>query len=123
MGEFLAAQSATIGSSDPRRDLLALGTAYVGYATTHPSRFLTLFDPAINRPGDPPTPMFGALVREHAALLSDAVAAAAEAGVVSGQRDVVGAALWSQVHGLATLMLLGYLPDTDVEAVLAALLR
>lgn len=123
MRDFVGAQSAAVGSCEPRRDLLALGAAYVRYATAHPSRFLTIFDPAINRPGDPLTPAFGALVREHSALLRDTVAAAAAVGVVSGQPDVVSAALWSEVHGLATLMLLGYLPDADVEAVLAALLR
>lgn len=123
MRDFVGAQAAAVGSSDPRSDLLALGAAYVGYATAHPSRFLTIFDPVINRPGDPPTPAFGALVLEHSTLLHDAVAAASAAGVVSDRSGPVAAALWSEVHGLATLMLLGYLPDTDVEAVLAALLR
>lgn len=123
MRDFLAAQTAAVGSANARTDLLALGSAYVRYATAHPSRFLTIFDPAINLPGSPPTPAFGDMAGEHAALLRDTVAAAAAAGVVSDRTDAVGVALWSAVHGLATLMLLGYLPDTDVEAVLAALLR
>ncbi len=123
MREFVAAQAAALGSSDPGQDLLALGSAYVGYAIAHPSRFLILFDPAINRPGHPPTPAFAELVREHATLLRDTVAAAAAAGVVSGRSETVGVALWSQVHGLATLVLLGYLPATDVKDVLTSVLH
>ena len=120
MAEFVAAQEAAGRSGDAREDLLALGGAYVGYAIAHPSRFLTIFDPAINRPGDPPTPAFADLVRRHSALLRRTVAAAAAAGVVRGAEEAVGAALWSQVHGLATLVLLGYLPADGVATVLAA---
>lgn len=35
---------------------------------------------------------------------------------------MTAAALWSQVHGLATLVMLGYLPFADTKSVLAALL-
>ncbi|MCI2237677.1 TetR/AcrR family transcriptional regulator [Paenibacillus sp. TRM 82003] len=126
MGEFVAEQSAAVGSGDARQDLLALGAAYVRYARTRPSRFLTIFDPAVARPGNPPTPEFAELVRVHSALLHDTVTAAVRAGVVGGagaRAGAVAAALWSQAHGLATLALLGYLPGADAEAVLAALLH
>lgn len=122
MGDFVAAQADARGGSGPRSDLLALGVAYVEYAATCPSRFLTIFDPEINRPGDPPTPAFGELVSVHTALLHDTVAAAASAGAVRDGGEAVAAALWAQAHGLATLTMLGYLSTTDVPVVLAALL-
>ena len=123
MNQFVAAQESAVGSGDARADLLAVGTAYVRWALDHPSRFRLVFDPAVNRPGDPPTPAFAELVGRHTALLRDAVAAAAEAGVVDDRDGAVGAALWSQVHGLAGLVLLGHIAAGDVETVLGALLR
>jgi AcrR family transcriptional regulator len=123
MGQFVAAQEAAVGSGDARADLLGVGSAYVRWAVEHPSRFRLLFDPAVNRPGDSPTPAFAELVGSHTALLRHAVAAAAQAGLVDDRDGAVGAALWSQVHGLAGLVLLGHIPADDVEAVLGALLR
>jgi len=123
MGQFVASQETAVGSGDARADLLGVGSAYVRWAVDHPSRFRLLFDPAVNRPGDPPTPAFAELVRRHTALLGATVAAAAATGVVNDRDGAVGAALWSQVHGLAGLVLLGHIPAADVETVLGALLR
>lgn len=123
MADFVAAQAASTTGTDPRQALLALGGAYVHYASTHPSRFLTIFDASLNRPGAPPSEAFAALTAEHTELLARAVAAAARAEVLSADDDATTAALWAQVHGLATLVLLGHLDEDATPAVLGALLR
>ena len=70
----------------------------------------------------PDADVFAELVFEHAARLHGAAAAAA-AGVLGNGGEAVAAGLWSQVHGPAILVLLGYPPGTGIQAVLAALLR
>lgn len=123
MADFVAAQAATATGTDPRRDLLALGVAYVRYASAHPSRFLTIFDASLNRPGQPPSETFATLVAQHTGLLSAAVSAAARIDVLYDDSEATAAALWAQVHGLATLVLLGHLDEGQTDAVLGALLR
>lgn len=123
MAAFVDEQQRVSGRRDARDNLLAIGVAYVRYAHAHPSRFLTLFDPALNRPDAPATPALAESVRQHTMLLHDAVGRAADAGVLPpADVAITAAALWSQVHGLATLVMLGYLPFADTEPVLAALL-
>jgi len=124
MGAFVAEQQAAAGEAEPREELLSVGVAYVRYAHDHPARFTTIFDPALNRPRAPVTPAFGESVRQHTALLHDAVGRAVAAGVLPGD-DVAttAAALWSQAHGLATLVMLGHQRIDDARRVLAALLR
>lgn len=123
MAAFVAQQHAAVDEGDARDNLLAIGAAYVRYGYTHPSRFLTIFDPAINRPGAPPTPAFAESVHQHRTLLEDAVRRATAAGLLAHiDLALTAAALWSQVHGLATLVMLGYLPVADTKLVLAALL-
>jgi AcrR family transcriptional regulator len=123
MAAFVDAQVESGRSPDARESLVAIGEAYVRYAHDHPSRFVTIFDPAMNRTGSPATPAFGESVRRHTELLREAVARAVDAGVVPGaDADATAAALWSQVHGLATLVMLGHLPIARTRAVLGALL-
>lgn len=123
MSAFVAEQERASGTLEARASLLAIGHAYVRYAHTHPSRFQTIFDPSINRPDAPVTPAFGESVHRHTTLLREAVRRAAHAGVfASGEPAAVEAALWSQVHGLATLVMLGFIPFGQTGLVLSALL-
>jgi AcrR family transcriptional regulator len=123
MAAFVAEQQAAGDQGDARDNLLAIGAAYVRYGHAHPARFLTIFDPTLNRPDAPATPAFAESVHQHRALLHDAVRRAAAARVLPHADLVItAAALWSQVHGLATLVMLGYLPFADTKPVLAALL-
>lgn len=121
MDDFVGAQRASSDPADAGANLLALGSAYVRYAHAYPSRFAVIFDPSINRPGAPPTAGFAQAVQEHTELLHRAVERAAEAGVVADAGPGTAAALWSLVHGLATLVTLGYLSFTDTEPILSAL--
>lgn len=123
MNDFVSVQRASSIPADAGANLMALGVAYVRYAHAHPSRFAVIFDPSINRPGAPPTAGFAHAVQEHTQLLHSAVEQAARAGVVSDAAPATAAALWSLVHGLATLVTLGYLSFTDTEPILSALVN
>lgn len=123
MATFVAEQQNASGRHEARDNLLAIGTAYVRYGHAHPSRFLTIFDPTLNRPDAPATPAFAESIHQHTTLLHDAVRRATDAGVLPpADAAITAAALWSQVHGLATLVMLGHLPFADTKPVLAALL-
>lgn len=121
MEDFVGSQRASTDPRDAGANLLALGIAYVRYAHAHPSRFAVIFDPSINRPGSPPTAGFARAVQEHTALLHDAVERAAGAGVVADDGPATAASLWSLVHGLATLVTVGYLSFADTGPILSAL--
>jgi len=121
MDDFVGAQREASDPADAAANLVALGAAYVRYADAHPSRFAVIFDPSINRPGAQPTAGFAEAVQEHTQLLHRAVERAAGAGVVAHGGPATAAALWSLVHGLATLVTLGYLSYPDTEPILSAL--
>jgi AcrR family transcriptional regulator len=124
MAEFVAEQEGAVGERDGRDALVAIGVAYVHYAHEHPSRFVTIFDPAMNRARAPVTPVFAQSVARHTELLRHTVGRAVQTGALPATDTALTAeALWAQVHGLATLVMLGHLPVARTTAVLGALLR
>lgn len=99
----------------PADGFLAVGRAYVRFATRRPTLFRLMFDPVLDDASE-------ALVnskQEAFAVLLGAVAAAQEAGAVR-RLDLVDVAItaWSTVHGLAQLMI-----DRVVEPQLQAIRR
>jgi AcrR family transcriptional regulator len=124
MAEFLDAQRQAVASAAPGDRLLRLGEAYVRYGAAHPHAFALIFDTEVSPPTDPPAAL-APLITSHAALLHEAIADALHAGQLPADADpaALGAALWSQAHGLAHLVITGRIPPWQVTAALAAFLR
>jgi AcrR family transcriptional regulator len=103
------------GSEEPVTSLRRFCHDYVDYATSFPTLYKTMFlyPPLDVRPGGNgfglPLP-----IGEFAAPY-DAVAAAMEAGVLRPANPLlVTLTVWSAVHGLAELLMIG-MPGTDAE--------
>lgn len=100
----------TRAGEDPEKALVAVGVAYVAFATRRPRVFEAMFAQASRVP-------FESVVgratsgRDPASILSESWAALAR------ERDVPpdggGFALWSAVHGAAGLIVLGLGPDGE----------
>jgi AcrR family transcriptional regulator len=89
--------------------LIALGVEYVRFAFDQPSRFRFMY-------GTPPVTSAGGespIVARQAEVLSvfsKVVAEAQGAGLMAGDKpDRIGAQLWAEAHGLATLIIAGAL--------------
>ena len=116
MADFVDTQQGAVTGANARADLLAVGQAYVDWAAAHPSRFATIFDPALNS-GTGEAGLAAEAAR-HEALLQQLTAAAIEAGVLTGRPETAGNYLWALVHGLSTLVILRHISCTDVPATL-----
>ena len=95
-------------TKDPRKRLRAVGTAYIDFALTQPGLFRTAFfsHPATSSSAAPPS-----VVVEPFDILSRVLDEALAAGLVDPhRRPGAEIAVWSAVHGLATLFLDGPLP-------------
>lgn len=104
-------------TADPAGDLLALGRAYRASALADPHFYRVMFD----RLPDPEVPVAG---RPTFRVLRDAVARVVAAGAPEDLREASGPdddarvdgaalALWSLVHGLVSLELVGLLPGAE----------
>lgn len=93
---------------NPASGLQEAGIGYVLFALAHPAHFRVMFSAELAERGD------YAELREAAqgsqAVLLGAIERCQAAGVIgAGDTEVLGLAAWAQVHGLATLLLDGYL--------------
>ncbi|AYG60922.1 TetR-like C-terminal domain-containing protein [Rhizobium jaguaris] len=128
-GAALADAMAAAGD-DPRRRIKAMGRGYVGFAITHPGLFALMFRSEVldyDRPA-----LRDATLAARQALAAAVRARAPDMSASPLQMAAQAAALWSLVHGFATLRLegrlngmIGSLPgsetaDTLLDAVLAA---
>ena len=113
-GELAAEMSRRIARTrDPRRQLQAVGTAYIDFALNQPGLFRTAFGVhAVTAESEPHTD--GANPYE---ILGHVLDQAQSAGLLAPERRP-GAeiAAWSTVHGLACLLIDGPLP-TDPAAI------
>lgn len=93
-------------TSDPVRDLVALGAAYVSNAVAHPTLYRTMFDAGFDL--DDPEAADASLL-----LLVHAAARARRQGRFAPGADpaAVATQLWAVGHGLTMLVLTGVLPD------------
>jgi AcrR family transcriptional regulator len=110
--------AATVHPDDPLRQLADIGWAYVQFALRQPQYFQVMF----GRAATPQTryPRLLAAGQSAFGILQRVIEGGQQAGrVARGDPHELAIAAWSQVHGLATLLLEGQLPledDTDREA-------
>ena len=112
---FTLAVNAAAGDTDTSGRLNAMGRAYVRFALANPNLFRLMFSPELKRSGRPNLRMAAdaafAMLREATAAQADGRIAALKA--------------WSQVHGLAVLLLDGQIAlrdGEDADAVIAAVI-
>lgn len=107
-GAALAAEM-DAGPSDPKARMIAMGRAYVGFARAYPGLFALMFR---SERLDPLRPALCDATAASGAALRAAVAARAPSGSMPPEKVATqAAAMWSLVHGFATLLLDGRLDD------------
>lgn len=123
MADLLAAQERAVAAAPgPVERVRALGTAYVAYAAAHPQAFALVFDPEYCAAGEPSAEMAPLIARNEELLAGEVAALVREPRFAGSDPAALAAALWSTVHGMATLVVLGHLPHEVAEPALAALL-
>jgi AcrR family transcriptional regulator len=102
-----ALRAAQAAAATPAEALPAMIETYVHFAHDNPAHFQLMFRPELTQSHKSPK---GEEAGEEAfAVLTDTVAACVDAGVLRADKDVLAMALWSLVHGLASLWLDGHL--------------
>lgn len=124
MADLLDAQERAVDAADGTvAKVRALGLAYVRYAAEHPRGFALVFDPDYCRADDPSTEM-APLIARNEELLGGLVAELVREPGYEGRDPVaLAAALWSTVHGMAQLIVLGHLPAEAAEPAIHALVQ
>lgn len=106
---FGAAQESATPVGDIADELAALGARYVAWALEHPQLFELMF--GRRAAGIEPDDALLEVAARSIAPLSTGVRHAVEAGVFRPEDpETIVASLWSQVHGMALLMLGGHWP-------------
>lgn len=124
MAALLAAQEEAVAAATGAvAKVQALGLAYVRHAAAHPQAFSLVFDPDYCAAGAPSAEMAPLIARNEdllAGLVADLVQ---QPGYEGRDPMALAAALWSTVHGMATLITLGHLPAEAAEPALTALVQ
>jgi AcrR family transcriptional regulator len=109
-----ALEEAFAKGSEPFARARAVGRAYLDFALAHPNTYRLMFDlsqEAIKR-----YPALAMAGERAAHTVTRHVKDLIKAGVVKGDADSIGHALWAAAHGVIVLHLAGRLPrSTDVE--------
>src|SRR5690606_7462163 len=100
------------GSHDAIDRLVAVGEGYVRFARREPARYEVMFGPRLNE--DDQFPSLEAAIRDAVRVLGGELKRAAPEAPSIARRDG-GVALWSAVHGLSSLVLVGRVPLRDVH--------
>lgn len=109
LGDLLRVmQDAVAAAEGARAGVQAAGEAYVRFAIDHPGAFGAIFDPEICDPRDP-TPEMRPLIDANDVFLRE-ITRRLVPDVTESRLDVLVAALWAQVHGLAILVAAGHMP-------------
>jgi AcrR family transcriptional regulator len=114
MAALLDAQRAALRpDAAPIDNGIAMGLAYVHWATRHPGGFALIYDPEVCEPGNA-TPAMAELIAANEELLAEAVAAMAP-DAPPQQVEAMAVAGWGAVQGLSQLASAGHMPLEAVE--------
>jgi len=101
-------------AEDPLQQLVESAWAYLDFAIQKSAHFKITFSSAVEKEQD--YPELVALTHQSFELVQQIVESCQAAGILSaGPSDVVAVGLWSQVHGLAALMLNGQISGMVLE--------
>ena len=92
-------------------------------AATHPQAFALVFDPDYCAAGDPSAEIAPLIARNEQLLGGLVTELVAEPGYEGRDPVALSAALWSTVHGMAQLIMLGHLPAEAAEPAIHALVQ
>ncbi|MFF3209228.1 TetR/AcrR family transcriptional regulator [Streptomyces sp. NPDC002886] len=108
-GSRVPAAMAGPGADDPRGQVRALGSAYVGYALEHPGMFELMFrhDLLDGAGRDGPS---GARLRDSTLPMFELLVSLVARCGAGDQPRITAAALWANLHGVAQLWSRGSLP-------------
>ncbi len=96
-------RDSTRDKADPIEGFQALGLAYIGFASSHPSHFRVMFAPEVA--DKVAYPALAEAAAEAFGLLVDVIAQCQKAGKVKGgDPKELALAAWSVVHGLSALV-------------------
>lgn len=101
-------------ADDPLAQLVETAWAYLNFAIADPAHFKITFSSTVEKEQDYPDLV--ALTHQSFGVVQQIVERCQAAGILSpGSPDVVAIGVWSQVHGLASLMLEGQISHTTLE--------
>jgi AcrR family transcriptional regulator len=108
-----ALEKAFASGSDAFARGRAVGNAYLDFALKNPDAYRLMFD--MSQPGDARYPALVEAAARANKTVTRHVLALANAGVVQGDPEIVGRALWAAAHGVVVLYLAGRLPSENVR--------
>jgi len=91
----------------------AVGQAYLDFALKNPDAYRLMFD--MSQPDDARYPALVEAATRANKTVTRHVLSLADAGVVQGDPETVGRALWAAAHGVVVLYLAGRLPTENVR--------
>lgn len=108
-----ALEEAFASGSDAFARARAVGRAYLDFALKNPDAYRLMFD--MSQPDDARYPDLITAGARANKTVTRHVIALADAGVVQGDPEIVGRALWASAHGVVVLYLAGRLPTENVR--------
>jgi AcrR family transcriptional regulator len=106
-----ALEKAFASGSDAFARARAVGTAYLDFALKNPDAYRLMFD--MSQPDDARYPALVEAAARANKTVTRHVIALSQAGVVQGDPETVGRALWATAHGVIVLYLAGRLPTEE----------
>ena len=106
-----ALEKAFASGNDAFARARAVGQAYLEFALKNPDAYRLMFD--MSQPDDARYPALVAAAARANKTVTRHVLALADAGVVHGDPETVGRALWATAHGVIVLYLAGRLPTEE----------
>ncbi len=103
-----ALEKAFASGSDAFARTRAVGQAYLDFALKYPDAYRLMFD--MSQPDDARYPVLIEAAARANKTVTRHVIALSDAGVVQGDPETVGRALWAAAHGVVVLYLAGRLP-------------
>jgi AcrR family transcriptional regulator len=101
-------------TGDPLRELVEIAWAYLRFAIEDPAHFKITFSGAVEKEQD--YPALVTMTRKNFAALRQVTERCQAVGILhAGPADLVAVGVWSQVHGLASLMLENQLSHTLLD--------
>lgn len=103
-------------NDDPLRELVEIAWAYLCFAIQAPAHFKITFSGAVKKEQDYPD--FITLTQKNFSALEQVVEHCQSAGILeAGPPEVIAIGVWSQVHGLASLMVENQISHTLLDRI------